>query len=106
MVEIQGFSDDLVHLVVGTHEDEINACDKDVHFKVRPKGRQEGVHVVMHYGRQDATWGATIHRLEEDAPIPWPVTVCEGKRGYSVRVCIDAEADMVVVGMEVHNAKH
>lgn len=50
-----------------------------------------GIHVRMRYGRFGVgCWSAEVCQIDEDVPIPWPVSIKHGGRGYSVVVEIDA----------------
>lgn len=98
MLKIYGASDDLVELE-GFIRDEVDCYDKPVQIKVGTD--DSGLIITMRYGVLGAVWSAELSQLDEDVPIPWPVTVVtQGRReddvGYSVAVCIDCPDDTPV----------
>lgn len=102
MIRIYGASDDLVEFEGCKAADEIGRYDKDVHFVIgdpeaKPGRDASGLRVWMHYSDL-GVWAASVLQLEEDVPIPWPVTIRTGEpsRGYSVIVEIDAPKDTPV----------
>lgn len=99
MLKIYGASDDLVRLE-GLISDEIGCYNQDVRIKV---GTDDGgLRVTMRYGAQhSAVWSAEVAQIDEDIPIPWPVTVkTQGRRdddvGYSVAIVVDCPDDTPV----------
>jgi hypothetical protein len=63
-----------------------------------------GVRVVFAYARGDSPgWAATFELLEEDVPIPWPISL--DADGYTVRVRIDGSVTMANVKAERRRTK-
>ncbi len=87
MIEIFGASDDLIEMRGQIH-DEIPGGEKQIEITV---GDIEtgGLVVGMSYGGKVACWSACIRPIDEDVPIPWPVSVSLAETGYSVQVCVD-----------------
>lgn len=92
MLRIYGASDDLVELE-GIVSDEVNHVGGGP-VRLRIGDDTGGLFVVMKYSAgPGAVWSARIEQIEDDVPIPWPVTVrtqdpqnhC-GVAGYTVIV--------------------
>jgi hypothetical protein len=81
MLRIYGASDDLVELE-GIVDEEIPG--DDVTITVGELGFEGGLTVRALYGRINACWEMAVGLLDEDEPIPWPVTVTH--KGYTVTV--------------------
>jgi hypothetical protein len=100
MLKLYGVSDDLVELY-GAIEDEF--ANQDVFVIGQCEATQgvsvHGVMVRMVYAPAwagTAVWVAEVSPIEEDAPIPWTVTVTLGDRGYSAEVTIDCPPETPV----------
>lgn len=96
MIHIYGASDDLVEIEGHPDGDEIGCYDQDVLIKI-DDGQGGGVAVRMSYqprmaplgdGVAAGCWSAEIAQIDEDHPIPWPLSI--DTFHYSVRVRIDA----------------
>jgi len=112
MLKIYGASDDLVELegigelvrkcpecghdidepsraVVGHSSGEFGSGDLMV--VVGGVDGAPGIRVRVRYGRFGVgCWSAEVCQIDEDVPIPWPVSIKHSVRGYSVVVEIDA----------------
>lgn len=54
-----------------------------------------GCRVVFAYARGDSPgWAATVDMLEEDVPIPWPISICGSGYGVSVEIVGATLADL------------
>ena len=103
MVRIYGASDDLVEIEGHVDGDEIGCYDRAVYVILGDED-QGGVAVRMsyepHFAKKDigrevgfGCWSAEIIQLAEDCPIPWPISIKHGGRGYSVVVEIDCQSN-------------
>lgn len=108
MICIYGASDDLVEIEGHPDGDEVGCYEKDVFITIGDT-TGGGLAVRMSYSPQlgkdvaFGCWTAEIGQLDEDCPIPWPVTITTAKRhpndpeaGYSVKVAIDAPAGVTL----------
>jgi hypothetical protein len=72
MIEISGHSDDVV------------CIGGDVNDEVAPGAillvgtKQAGVEVKMQY-LSTGVWAARVSQVDDGAPIPWPVSICESE---------------------------
>lgn len=97
MIRIYGASDDLVEVEGPSGHNEFGAFDKEIALLI---GDGSGGLVVRFYyaplrqPKNDvgdgATWQARIDVVDEDTPIPWPVSIKSD--GYTVVVEVDAPA--------------
>jgi hypothetical protein len=110
---MQGYSDDILHLKMGTHEDEVDCYDREVHVEMRAKGGMAGsytaaaapsggIRLVWRYGQRDALWSVEVELLAENVGVPWPVLISGGDKPYSVRASIDVSPDTVEVAVTKH----
>jgi hypothetical protein len=101
MIRIEGYSDDTVS-VSGDVDDDIDTCASD------------GVHVLVEVGgialvrcwynepwNTAGTWTIGVQQAQEDTPIPWPMRVVPGGRGYSVALEIDCPTGTAVAMSKV-----
>lgn len=111
MIRIYGASDDLVEVENDARPlrpgepDEIGHFNRPTLLRVTPIDGAErgGLLVRMRYASfPGAVWSAELAQIDEDEPIPWPVTVRHGKpsRGYSVVVEIDDAGTAEVMEIE------
>ena len=101
-VAMMGYSDDVLYLEYGDYNDEVSCFDSEVHVEVVPAtSAGGGLRAIWRYGMRDALWSVEVERLREDAPIPWPVAITEGRRPYSVALRIDVDAGDVTVSCKV-----
>ena len=109
-LRIHGHSDDLVILTVDGRLVKDVYTSGQVRFVVEPRVGPGGVIVSMVYNDR-GLWATTIVQVDEDQPIPWPVTVqhyeAQGFRGgepvihsYSVCVSIDIPTTGVTISAE------
>lgn len=101
MIKMMGYSDDVLYLEYGTYADEIDCHSKCVEVEVHEGNTGTGLRATWRYGFRTAQWSVEIERLDEGAAIPWPVTIEEGDRPYSVALCIDANPETCNVGTKV-----
>lgn len=101
MIRIYGASDDLVEIEGHPDGDEVGCYDEDVLIQI---GDEEtgGVVIRMSYAPRFnaftaafACWSAEIAQIDEDKPIPWPISISTNR--YSVEVRIDAPPSVALI---------
>lgn len=103
MLKIYGASDDLVE-IEGHVTDEIGCYDKNVLLTIGWPNEEtpqmgRGLYVLMRYSPphfNHGCWTAELSPLEEEAEIPWPVSIKLGRRGYTVEINIECPDDVPV----------
>lgn len=103
MLRIYGASDDLVE-IEGHFEEEIDCYDSAVVITVgwpeaSPGENARGLRVYIRYApdwAKTGVWPVAVAPLDDDAEIPWPVSVTLGGRGYSSELTIDCPDDVPV----------
>lgn len=96
MLKISGYSDDVVSLD-GIVNDEVGAYERAVQFTLAGDGG--GLFVRMQYAPKfhpGGVWVATVAPLDEDIPIPWPVSITLSEQRYSPVVEIGCPKGTVV----------
>lgn len=101
MIEMMGYSDDVLYLQMDTYNDEIGCFDQEVHTTITDAARGGGIRAIWRYGKRDALWSVEVERIAEDQPVPWPVIISEGDRPYSVRLTIDVPCDEVGIATDL-----
>lgn len=104
MLKIYGASDDLVE-IEGHAREEIDCYDRKVVITIGWANEESpqsarGVYVIMRYSPRylrNGCWTAEISPIDEDADIPWPITVeLEPNRRYSSLVTIDCPKNIPI----------
>ena len=101
MISIYGASDDLVEIDAGTKSDEVGCYDKPVTITVTDAAGH-GARFIVEYAPEHASSGKAVWRigvepLDEDVPMPWPITMKLGGRGYSAVAQIAAIPEAVTI---------
>lgn len=65
------------------------AGDEFSRGRIQVGDRAGGLIVKMAYGKRAGVWSACVEQIDEEVPIPWPVSITVSDRGYSVIVNID-----------------
>ena len=101
MIRIYGASDDLVEIDAGLKSDEVGAYERPVTVTVTDAAGH-GARFIVEYAPEHASsgkgvWRIGVEPLEEDVPMPWPITMKLGGRGYSAVAEIDAIPEAVTI---------
>ena len=101
MVEMMGYSDDVLYFQMDNFNDEVDCVDSEVHVQIMDTVQDGGVRLIWRYGIRHAMWSVDVERVGEDRPIPWPVVITNGDRSYSPRVTIDYPSTDLVVTTDI-----
>ena len=101
MIEMMGYSDDVLYLQMDNFNDEMGCFDQEVHVTITDTKHNGGLRAIWRYGVRDGVWSVEVERLGEGQPIPWPVSIGEGDRPYSVRLIIDVPTEDVGVACDL-----
>ena len=91
MITISGYSDDIVSIDADDGSgDELDDCAQQTERVIMVGGDDGGLVVCVTYAPGDkATWRIAVDLVDEDVPIPWPVRITNGDRGYTPALVIE-----------------
>lgn len=105
MIRIYGASDDLVE-IEGDIREELGSYDRETVILIGREDAGVVVRVEYGHGNRAGVWGVAFEPVDEDVPIPWPVCVEMGGRGYSAVAVVDCPPGTLLRKQREHFPKN